>query len=121
MMKDAWSPLKEPYPGSNLFSLASAAPSISATRANSVVWQQLNGGGFCHMTDEDWELILPYLQENERLFGIKVDDLLTVDGKLLKPAEVYRKVAPVKLAALGKKAEAPVTTEVEQLTVSTGE
>ena len=73
------------------------------------------------MTDEDWELIRPYLEENERLFGIKVEELLTVDGKLLKPMDVYRKVAPVKIAALGKKAEAPGTTEVEELTVSTGE
>ena len=42
--------------------------------------QQLNGG-IIDSTNEDWELILPYLEENERLFGIKVDDLLTVDGK----------------------------------------
>ncbi len=46
------------------------------------------------MTDADWEVILPYLEENERLFGIKVSDLLTVDGKLRQPSEVYRKVAP---------------------------
>jgi hypothetical protein len=45
---------------------------------------------------------LPYLQENERLFGIKVDDLLTVDGKRKKPGEVYRKVAPAKLSANAK-------------------
>jgi hypothetical protein len=44
-----------------------------------------------------------------------------VDGKLLKPSEVYRKVAPVKMAALGKKSEAPVFTETDLLTVSTGE
>ena len=46
------------------------------------------------------ELILPYLHENERIFGIKLEELLTVNGKLLTPAEVYRKVAPVKIAAL---------------------
>jgi hypothetical protein len=34
------------------------------------------------------------LQENEKLFGIKISDLLTVDGKRLKPTRVYRKVAP---------------------------
>ncbi|MCX6007921.1 MAG: hypothetical protein NTZ34_11785, partial [Chloroflexi bacterium] len=114
-------PLKEPYPGSNLFSLASGGAIYIRDPYQHLVWQQLNGCGFYHMTDEDWELILPYLEENERLFGIKVEELLTVDGKLLKPMDVYRKVAPVKIAALGKKAEGPVTTEVEELTVSTGE
>jgi len=33
------------------------------------------------------------------LFGITVDDLLTVDGKLGGRLEVYRKVAPAKLSA----------------------
>jgi glutamate synthase domain-containing protein 1/glutamate synthase domain-containing protein 3 len=113
--------LREPYPGSNLFSLASGGAIYIRDPRQQVVWQQLNGCGFYRMTDEDWELILPYLQENERLFGIKVEDLLTVDGQLLKPSEVYRKVAPVRVAALGKGSEAPALTETELLTVSTGE
>jgi len=113
--------LREPYSGSNLFSLASGGAIYIRDPRQQVVWQQLNGCGFYRTADEDWELILPYLQENERLFGIKVEDLLTVDGRLLKPSEVYRKVAPVKIAALGKKSEAPVFTETELLTVSTGE
>ncbi len=113
--------LKEPYPGSNLFSLASGGAIYIRDPRQQVVWQQLNGCGFYRMTDEDWELILPYLQENERLFGIKVEELLKVDGQLLKPSEVYRKVAPVRVAALGKKSEAPALTETELLTVSTGE
>jgi glutamate synthase domain-containing protein 1/glutamate synthase domain-containing protein 3 len=114
-------PLKEPYPGSNLFSLASGGAIYIRDPYQQLVWQQLNGCGFYRMTGEDWELILPYLEENQRLFGIKVDELLTVDGNLRRPEEVYRKVAPVKIAALGKKAEKPATTEVEELTVSTGE
>jgi glutamate synthase domain-containing protein 3 len=113
--------LREPYSGSNLFSLASGGAIYIRDPRQQVVWQQLNGCGFYRMADEDWELILPYLQENERLFGIKVKDLLTVDGRLLKPSEVYRKVAPVKITALGKKSEAPVFTETDLLTVSTGE
>jgi len=51
---------------------------------------------------------LPYLQENERLFGIRVDDLLTVDGTRRIPSEVYRKIAPVQLAALSSKKVEPV-------------
>jgi hypothetical protein len=31
--------------------------------------------------------------------GLEVDDLLTVDGKPKRPGQVYRKVAPAKLAA----------------------
>ena len=86
-------PLKEPYPGSNLFSLASGGAIYIRDPEKYVVQQQLNGGKFFPLTDEDWELILPYLEENERLFGIKVDELLTVDGKQRLPAEVYRKVS----------------------------
>jgi glutamate synthase domain-containing protein 3 len=96
-------PQKEPYPGSNLFSLASGGAIFIRDPKKQVVQQQLNGGAFTTFTDKDWELILPFLEENERLFGIKVDDLLTVDGTRLSPAEVYRKVAPVSLAALGSK------------------
>ncbi|MCX5997425.1 MAG: glutamate synthase [Chloroflexi bacterium] len=113
--------LKEPYPGSNLFSLASGGAIYIRDPYQQVVWQQLNGCGFYRMADEDWELILPYLEENERLFGIKVEELLTVDGKRLNPSEVYRKVAPVRIAALGKKIEGAVVTETDLLTVSTGE
>ena len=50
--------------------------------------------------EKDWELILPYLEENERLFGIQIDDLLTVNGVKKSYAEVYRKVQVVKLAVL---------------------
>ncbi len=64
------------------------------------VQQQLNGGEFTALTDKDWDLILPYLEENERLFGVKVDELLTIDGQRRMPAEVYRKIAPIALAAL---------------------
>jgi hypothetical protein len=96
-------PQKEPYPGSNLFSLASGGAIFIRDPNKDVVQQQLNGGAFTEFTDLDWELILPFLEENERLFGIKVEDLLTVDGTRLSPAEIYRKVAPVSLAALRSK------------------
>jgi len=91
--------LKEPYPGSNLFSLASGGAIYVRDPHEYLVRQQLNGGNFFKMTDKDWEIILPYLEENERLFGIKVEDLLTVDGIGMQPHEVYRKVAPAKLSA----------------------
>jgi hypothetical protein len=51
-------------------------------------------------------LILPYLKENERLFCIKVDDLLTVGGVKKSYDEVYRK-AQVKPAAPASKAPKP--------------
>jgi hypothetical protein len=58
-----------------------------------LVEQQLNGGVFAPFTNADWRLIRTYLEENERLFGIKVQDLLTVNGKLCEPEQVYRKVS----------------------------
>jgi len=89
-------PLPEPYPGSNLFSLASGGAIYIRDPHNSVIAQQLNGGELTSLTEEDTELIMPYLEENQRLFGISVDDLLTVDGRQREPAEVYRKVVPSK-------------------------
>jgi glutamate synthase domain-containing protein 1/glutamate synthase domain-containing protein 3 len=87
-------PLPEPYPGSNLFSLASGGAAFIRDPHRKLVTQQLNGCLFTPLTEKDWELILPYLKENEILFNIKVDDLLTVDGKKMKPSRVYRKVVP---------------------------
>jgi glutamate synthase domain-containing protein 1/glutamate synthase domain-containing protein 3 len=87
-------PLPEPYPGSNLFSLASGGAAFIRDPHRKLVSQQLNGCIFTPFTEKDWELILPYLVENEKYFGIRIDDLLTVDGKRLKPSRVYRKVAP---------------------------
>ena len=84
-----------------------AAPSISGTLYGMVGSDQLNGGEFTPFTEADWQLIKPYLEENERLFGIRVEkDLLTVDGELRAPEEVYRKVQPLKLAVLSKIEEA---------------
>jgi glutamate synthase domain-containing protein 1 len=100
-------PLAEPYPGSNLFSLASGGAIYIRDPHQKVVDQQLNGGRFAAMGEPDWDLILPFLQENERLFGIKIDDLLTVDGRKCRPQEVYRKVTPVALKALAKVAALP--------------
>ena len=92
-----------PYPGSNLFSLASGGAIFVRDPLRSIVDEQLNGGEFAELTDEDWDLIFPYLQENERLFGISIErDLLTVNGEVRSPGEVYRKVRAVRLAVLAK-------------------
>jgi glutamate synthase domain-containing protein 3 len=92
--------LERPYPGSNLFSLASGGALYVRDPHRIMVEEQLNGGAFAELSDADWDLIHPYLLENEKHFGIKVDDLLTVDGMRRSPREVYRKVEAVKLAVL---------------------
>ncbi|MEJ2648500.1 MAG: hypothetical protein P8016_08865, partial [Sedimentisphaerales bacterium] len=84
----------------NLFSLASGGAIYIRDPHRSVSEQQLNGGEFTTLTEQDWDLILPFLEENERLFGISVDELLIVDGHKRMPEQVYRKVRPVKLKAL---------------------
>ncbi len=90
-----------PYPGSNLFSLASGGAIYLRDPQRRVVDDQLNGGEFVSLSRADWELILPYLKENERLFGISVeDDLLAVNGDRKSYREVYRKVQAVKLEVL---------------------
>ncbi len=94
-----------PYPGSNLFSMASGGAIYLLDPYRKTVEEQLNGGQFMPMTDADWQLIKPYLEENERLFGIKIDDLLTVDGKKMKPTDAYIKVGAVKLGVLSGTAD----------------
>ena len=57
--------------------------------------EQLNGGEIVALEERDWKLILPHLEENERLFGISIEkDLLAVDGRQMSPLKVYRKVRP---------------------------
>ena len=90
-----------PFPGSNLFSLASGGALYVRDPHRRLEEEQLNGGEFTQLTERDWRLILPYLKENERLFGIAVEQaLLSVDGQERRPDEVYRKVRPVKLSVL---------------------
>ena len=93
-------PLPEPYPGSNIFSLASGGAIFVRDPGKTMVDQQLNGGKFARLTGQDWELILPYLEENQKLFGITIEQLLTVNGQQRKPAQVYRKVIPGNIKAI---------------------
>ena len=90
---------ESPYPGSNIFSLASGGAIYVRDPRRKLVDEQLNGGEFARVTDADWKLILPYLEENEKLFGISIDRLLTVDGKKLEPKKVYRKIRAKKTGA----------------------
>ncbi len=100
--------LDSPYPGSNLFSLASGGAIYLRDPHRKSSQEQLNGGEYAELNEKDWQLIEPYLQENERLFGIKIADLLTVNGITRDYSAVYRKVQVVKLAVLAGKQ--PVTS-----------
>jgi glutamate synthase domain-containing protein 1/glutamate synthase domain-containing protein 3 len=91
-----------PYPGSNIFSLASGGAIYVRDPNNKLVDEQLNGGEFVEITDSDWNLIEPYLEENEKLFDITIDRLLTIGGNKKEPREIYRKIRPLKKAAAVK-------------------
>jgi glutamate synthase domain-containing protein 3 len=84
--------LDTPYPGGNLFSLASGGAIYLRDPHKKVDEDQLNGGQFAPLSDEDWHLIEPYLRQNEKFFGIQVSDLLRVDSDVQSPENVYRKV-----------------------------
>jgi glutamate synthase domain-containing protein 1/glutamate synthase domain-containing protein 3 len=92
--------LPTPYPGGNLFSLASGGAIYVRDPYGKVGDDQLNGGAFARLSPEDWALIAPPLAENERLFGIAVERLLTVDGEWRPPERVYRKIQPAGHEAL---------------------
>ncbi|MFX1284910.1 MAG: hypothetical protein ACFFB5_14710 [Promethearchaeota archaeon] len=90
-----------PYPGCNLFSLASGGAIYILDPFKKVETNQLNGGQFSSLQFEDWNLIKPYIQENERLFGIQ-PKLLTehYESFNIDPLKYYRKVEPIKLKVL---------------------
>ncbi len=94
-------PLDLPYPGSNLLSLASGGAIYVRDPHQTLVDEQLNAGAYRSLSGADWKLMLPYLEENQRLFGIRIqEDLLTVDGTPCDPKAVYRKVMPRKDAEI---------------------
>ncbi|MEJ2485829.1 MAG: hypothetical protein P8Y68_08855 [Anaerolineales bacterium] len=92
--------LDTPYPGGNLFSLASGGAIYIRDPRRVVTPEQLNGGEFTEFTAEDWELIEPYLAENERLFNIPVERLLEDGGKHSPATMIYRKIQPKTMRAL---------------------
>jgi len=96
-----------PYPGSNLFSLATGGAIYLRDPHRKLVDEQLNGGEYIDLTQADWDLILPYLKENEKLFGISIEnDLLAVNKEARNFQDVYRKVQAVKLDVLSRESEA---------------
>jgi glutamate synthase domain-containing protein 1/glutamate synthase domain-containing protein 3 len=84
--------LGTPYPGGNLFSLASGGAIYLRDPHRKVSVEQLNGGQLSDLTDADWALIEPFLSKNEQLLGVELDALLTVDGQRRDADAVYRKV-----------------------------
>jgi glutamate synthase domain-containing protein 1/glutamate synthase domain-containing protein 3 len=92
--------LDTPYPGGNLFSLASGGAIYLRDPHGRVSEEQLNGGEFAPLEERDWTVIRPYLEENERLFGIPLACLLEVEGRTRPPEQVYRKIRPTVIAAL---------------------
>ena len=95
--------LAEPYPGGNLFSLASGGAIYVRDPSNKVTVDQLNGGRISKLSDKDWELLMPYLRENENLFGISVEkDLLMKAGNVVRPEDIYKKIEVVPIAAASK-------------------
>lgn len=94
--------LPTPYPGGNLFSLASGGAIYIRDPGRRLGGDQLNGGAFAVLQAADWEQIRPMLEENERQFGIPLARLLDIAGAAQPPERVYRKIAPS-----GHKALAP--------------
>jgi len=86
--------LDTPYPGGNLFSLASGGAIYIRDPYSRVSEDQLNGGEFVSFDEQDWMTIKPYLEENEQLFGISLSRLLELDGETCLPQQIYRKIRP---------------------------
>jgi len=96
----AWRPMETPYPGGNLFSLASGGAIFVRDPKHLVGEDQLNGGAFVAFSEEHWALIEHVLKENEAWFGLPLETLLTVDGERRSPRQVYRAIIPMQQKAL---------------------
>jgi glutamate synthase domain-containing protein 1/glutamate synthase domain-containing protein 3 len=94
------SELESPYPGGNIFSLASGGAVYVRDPRGQLGDDQLNGGQLVELAPADWELIRPYLEQNESLFDIPLNWLLSVDGCATAPERVYRKIVAAGLEAL---------------------
>ena len=92
--------LDRPYPGGNLFSLASGGAVYVRDPHGTLTDDQLNGGELADLGPEDWALIRPYLEANERIFGIPLERLLAVQGQAERPERVHRKIRPAEHRAL---------------------
>jgi len=86
--------LPTPYPGGNLFSLGSGGAIYIRDPHKKVAEVQLNGGEFRNLSNRDWAVISPLLELNAKEFGITIERLLTVDGVVVDPKHVYRRVSP---------------------------
>jgi glutamate synthase domain-containing protein 3 len=93
-------PLDTPYPGGNLFSLASGGAICVRDPNRTVGEDQLNGGKFIDFDPRYWEVVQPLLERNQAVFGIRIEDLLTVEGSLKDPGQVYRIIIPAGHEAL---------------------
>jgi len=92
--------METPYPGGNLFSLASGGAIYVRDPRGLVTDDQLNGGELAELSPADAAVIRPLLEENERLFGIPLARLLTAGGREQPLERVYRKVRPLATKAL---------------------
>lgn len=88
--------LDQPYPGGNFFSLASGGAGYVNDPHHQLTEDQLNEAEFVTFADDDWRVIEPYLRENEKLFGIRVADLLEGNA----PNQAFRKVVASKRGAI---------------------
>jgi len=84
-----------PYPGGNFFSLASGGAGYLNDPQRTLHQGQLNGAGLTRFTGADWDVLSAHLEESAALFGLPVETLLTVEGEVRQPHEVYRKVVPI--------------------------
>lgn len=91
--------LQTPYPGGNLFSLATGGAIYVRDPHRKLDQSQLNGGRLGDTEQTDWNLIHPYLEENERLFGARIEDLLRRQQGS-SPWKIYEKVDAARLNAL---------------------
>ena len=82
--------LEDPYPGGNLFSLASGGAIFINDPYQKVEESQLHGGKFEHFSSKDWKLIQPFLEENYQNFGIRISEEKN-NGHLIN----FRKIEPI--------------------------
>ncbi len=92
--------MRTPFPGSNLFSLASGGAIYLNDPWRTIDEQQLNGGKIDSIDSADKELLRRYLQVNKELFGLNIvlDDENDADSRSI--IAKFVKVRPLEIGVL---------------------
>lgn len=92
--------MEDPYPGSNLFSLASGGAIYIRDPFKRIGINQLNGGQLKPVSSEDRKILEKFLKRNKTYFGFDLNKRVLETPMDFNPLAIYRKIEPIRLEVL---------------------